>query len=275
MTDLMLEKLLRFQHPERVLPFARDLDAHILAAIFRTDEANYRSTLDFLDRQRELAAKRLADTPDVRSHLDRLPFRPGDHLVAIGDSMTADRLSWFELLRTLLKNERPDLGLRLDNLAVSGATSTQVLASLPAIRRQSADWMFCMLGNNDSQQLDTAGGKLLVSRSETLRNLTLLRARALPADTSRWVWLTPTPVDEARVATFPFFRSAGITWTNADIAELSATLLADDDPVIDSAPAVTSAGADAFTDDGLHLGITTHEALAAHVLAELAEGTRR
>lgn len=275
MTEPMLEKLIRFQHPERVLLFTRHLDVHALAAIFGTDETEYQSTLDTLDRQRREAATRLISDPNVRSQLDHLPFQPGDHLVAIGESITADRLSWFELLRTLLETERPDLGLRFDNLAVSGATSTQVLATLPTIRRHSADWIFCMLGSNDSQRLGTVDGPLLVSRSETLRNLAELRARALPVDTSRWVWVTPTPVDEALVAAFPFFRSSGLVWTNIDIAELSAKLPVSDDPVIDSAPALTAAGDDAFTEDGLHPSITTHEALASRVLAALAEGTRR
>ncbi|MCX5065973.1 GDSL-type esterase/lipase family protein [Micromonospora lupini] len=275
MTSPMLEKLIRFQRPERVLPFAQNLRVQTLAGIFGADETEYRTALETLIRQRAAAAARLATDPQVRADLTNLPFRPGDHLVAIGESTTADRLSWFELLRVLLQTERSDLRLRFDNLAVSGATTTQVLATVPAIRRQSADWMFCMLGSNDSQRLDAADGPLLVSRSETLRNLAQLRARALPVAESRWLWLTPTPVDETRVAAFPFFRGAGITWTNADITDLSAALLDSDDVVIDSAPAVTTAGADAFTDDGLHPSTTTHEALAARVLSALARGTDR
>lgn len=275
MTDPILEKLIRFQHPERVLPFARQLSGSTLAAIFGVDEADYRSTLDEIDRQRIAAADRLAADPEMRTRLLNLPFREGDRIVAIGESVTADRLSWFELLRTLITSVRPELHLSFDNLAVSGSTSTQALAALPAIRMRSADWLFCMLGNNDSQRLSTSDASRLVSRSETVRNLAELRARALPSDSSHWVWLTPTPVDEGRLAAFPFFRAAGITWSSADIAELSAAIPAGHDPVIDSAPAVAAAGAHAFIEDGVHPSITTHEALAARVVVNLTEDPPR
>lgn len=275
MTDPLLEKLIRFQHPDRVLPFARNLSESTLAAIFGADEADYRSSLDAIDRQRIAAAGRLAADPDIRDRLSHLPFRAGDRIVAIGESVTADRLSWFELLRTLITSERPELHLQFENLAVSGSTSTQALAALPAIRMRSADWLFCMLGNNDSQRLSTADESLLVSRSETVRNLTELRARALPSEASRWVWLTPTPVDEAQLSAFPFFRASGITWSNADIVKLSAAIPRGDDPIIDSAPAVVAAGADAFIEDGVHPSIATHEALTARVVVNLTDGTPR
>lgn len=270
MTNPMLEKLIRFQRVERALPFAQNLGVSTLASIFGADEAEYRSALLDLDSQRTAATARLAADPQVRANLDNAPFRPGDHVVAIGESTTADRLSWFELLRTLLETERPDLALCFDNFAVSGATSAQVLASAPAIRRQTPDWAFCMLGANDSQRFDTLDGPLMVSRPETLRNLDELRARAHRGQDTHWIWLTPTPVDEALVATFPFFQMSGITWSNADIAELSATLLERDGVVIDSTAAVTIAEPHAFTEDGLHPSITTHEALAARLLDQLA-----
>lgn len=275
MTDPILEKLIRFQHPERVLPFARHLSGSTLAAIFGVDETEYRSTLDEIDRQRNAAAGRLAADPDMRTRLLSLPFRDGDRIVAIGESVTADRLSWFELLRALITSARPELHLSFENLAVSGSTSTQALAALPAIRMRSANWLFCMLGNNDSQRLSTADDTLLVSRAETVRNLAELRARALPSASSHWVWLTPTPVDEAQLAAFPFFRASGITWSNADISELSAAIPAGDDPIIDSAPAVAAAGAQAFIEDGVHPSITAHEALAARVMVKLTEEAPR
>ena len=275
MTNPMIEKLIRFQRPERLLPFAQNLSVQTLAGLFGTDETEYLSTLETIDSQRTASAAQLAADPEVRANLANLPFQKGAHLVAVGESTTADRLSWFELLRTLLETERSDLELRFDNLAVSGATSTQVLATAPAIRRQAADWMFCMLGTNDSQRFAGPSGPSLVSRPETLRNLTALRALALPAESSHWIWLTPMPVDETLIAGFPYFRGSGITWTNADIAELSSALRDLDDPVIDSSPAVTLAGAHAFTEDGLHPSIATHEALAARVVAALTERTPR
>ena len=285
MTAPMLDKLIRFQHPGRVFGFAQNLTDQTMAAIFGVDHPQYQSVLAELDGQRSAAAVRLAADPQVRADLHNVAVKKDAHVVAIGESTTADRLSWFELLRTLFDTERPDLGLRFDNLAVAGATTTQVLARLPEIRRQSADVLFCMLGANDAQRFgthnvdpqhgDTGAGPRLVTAAETHRNLRELRARALPNAASCWVWVTPTPVNEALVAAFPFFRTAGISWANADIAETSASLIATDDLVIDSAPVVTAASAEPLLEDGVHPRLATQEALAARVVAALAKAATR
>lgn len=267
----MLEKLVRFQRPEQLLPFARQLSERIVADIFGVEEAEYRSVLETLDGLRTAAADRIAEDPDSGPRLRNVSFRHGAHLVALGESTTADRLSWFEILRTLLEKHRPELELRFTNLAVSGATTTQVLATLPSIRRQAADWTFCMLGSNDSQRYAGAGGPLLVSRDETLRNLTELRTRALPHDDASWVWITPTPVDEERIAEFPYFSGPGITWRNADLRALARSQGTGDDLVVDGARAVPASGAgpDALAEDGLHPGTATQERLAVQVLEAL------
>ncbi|WP_157228893.1 GDSL-type esterase/lipase family protein [Nocardia brevicatena] len=275
MTNPMLEKLVRFQRPEHTLPFAQSLSAPTLAGIFGAGESEYHEVLEGLGNRLNDAATRISLDPRVGSHLRHLPFEPGDRIVVIGESTTADRLSWFEILRTLLETRRPELRLGFANLSFPGATTTQMLARLSAIRRHRADWIFCMLGSNDSQRLSTPDGPLLVSREETLRNLAELRARAITDDSTHWIWVAPTPIEEARVNAFPFFRQSGITWTNSDLVELTAALRNMADPVVDSASAVDAAGADAFTEDGLHPGIAVHEALAVQVLHELVIGGAR
>ncbi|MBO9624893.1 MAG: hypothetical protein J7484_00805 [Microbacterium sp.] len=273
MNGPVLEKLVRFQRPEKALPYAGDIDERTAAALFGTEVEEYRAALAALDEQRADAASRLVKRQSVQDALAALPFTRGDRIVAIGESTTADRLSWFELLRTLAEDERPDLELQFENLAISGASTTQVLAALPAIRRRPAEWVFCMLGSNDAQRVGGSTGLHLVSREETLRNLSALRALAAPDVRTRWVWITPTPVDEAASGAFPFFRAAGISWANDDIAALAAALGALPDAVVESAPAVAAAqagGDAAFIDDGVHPSLRTHEELAVRVLAALA-----
>ena len=271
MTNPMLEKLVRFQRPENVMPFAPRPDARTLAAIFGAGEDEYRSVVDDIDRRRLDAAERIAASPAAESHLQALPFESAAHVVAIGESTTADRLSWFEILRTLIQAHRPDLELRFTNLAASGATTTQVLSTLPGFRRHEPDWVFCMLGANDSQRLDAPEGPLLVSPEETRRNLAELRARAAPDRNLAWVWLTPAPIDEERVARFPFFAGSGIGWRKDDLDRLARDLPTGDDRVVDSRTAIVADDPDALDEDGLHPSPTAQEALAARVLAALAE----
>lgn len=60
MSDPMLEKLIRFQRPDRVLGYARRLSDTTLAALFGTDEPTYRATLADLDARRAATVRALA-----------------------------------------------------------------------------------------------------------------------------------------------------------------------------------------------------------------------
>lgn len=271
MSTLMVEKLVRFQRPETSLGYTRMIDDTTRAALFGTTLAEYHAAVSGLDRQRDEAARLLALDPDIRSLLQRVPFLPGQQIVAIGDSTTSDRLSWFEILRTLFTAERDDLHLSFENHAVAGATTTQILAATPGIRRAGGDWIFCMLGTNDAQRFDPPNGTRLVSQSETTRNLQQIREQTQGRTASHWVWVTPTAVDESRVAEFIHFRNAGISWANSDITAISNWIQQTTDPVIGSAPALASAGDLAYTDDGVHPSITTQAALAARTLEVLAK----
>ena len=266
MVDPLLEKLVRFQHPERSLGYARALSDETLASLFGTDAETYGDAVAQLDAQRAEAVRRLAARPDVREVLQYPPFERGQTIVATGESTTADRLSWFELIAALLTVERPDLELRFENLAVAGSTTTQALAGVPALRRASGDWVFCMLGGNDAQRFDGADGTRLVSAAETVRNLRALRDLG-QGDGTKWVWLPPTPVDEELIAQFRYFQLAGITWTNADARALAAELSTLGGPVIDTFDAAPVA--EPFLDDGVHPSLSAQESLAVHVLTAL------
>ena len=271
MVDPMLEKLVRFQHPERSLGYVRALSDETQAALFGTDTENYREAVAHVDAQRAEAVHRLAARPDAREALQHLPFERGQKVVATGESTTADRLSWFELIAGLITVERPDLELTFENVAVAGSTTTQALAGLPALRRASGDWVFCLLGGNDAQRFGGADGTRLVSASETVRNLRALRDLA-QTDGANWVWLTPTPVDEELIAQFRFFQFAGITWTNADARALAAELPRLGGPVIDTFDAEPVE--EPFLDDGVHPSLSAQESIAVKVLTALSSGLR-
>ena len=271
MVDPMLEKLVRFQRPERSLGYARELSDENQAALFSTDLETYRDAVAHIDAQRAEAVHRLAVRPDVREVLEHPPFERGQTIVATGESTTADRLSWFELIAALFTAERPELELTFENVAVAGSTTTQALAGLPSLRRASGDWVFCLLGTNDAQRFGGADGTRLVSTAETVRNLRALRDLA-QRDGANWVWLTPTPVDEELIAQFRFFRFAGITWTNADARALADELSKLGGPVIDTFDAEPVA--EPFLDDGLHPSLSAQESLAVQTLRALSPTLR-
>ncbi|MFJ6483750.1 MULTISPECIES: SGNH/GDSL hydrolase family protein [unclassified Streptomyces] len=252
------QRLLRFHQPEKLLRHLGPLDEPVLAALFGTDAGDYRGRLEeFEERNREAAAT-LSAEPDTAARIAALPFRPGEHVVALGESTTADRLSWFEILRHLLPK-----GVRCTNLAVSGSTTAQALTQqLPALGFQRPDWVLCMLGANDVQRID---GVPLVGRAETCRNLIALHDLAVARTGARWVWLTPTHTDPDLVDGYEHFRRAGLSWSDADLDAVADFLLARPEPVVDTRRAVRGH----HEADGLHLTPSGQSAVTAALLETL------
>ncbi|MEV0298849.1 SGNH/GDSL hydrolase family protein [Nocardia sp. NPDC050710] len=155
------------------------------------------------------------------------------HGVALGESIAADRLYWFEILRHLLELRRPADAITLTNLAVSGSTTTHALKGLPVLGMHRPDWVLCQFGGNDAQRLGI-GGPRVVSAEETTRNFTLLRERAAALGPARWIWLAPPDMDENLIANYPFFRMSQTSWSAKDLAEMARELADRPEPVVDA-----------------------------------------
>ena len=268
----MAERLIRFQHPEKVLGYLGDLDDDRLATLFGLDLGAYQQLRRSHAEQARRAAADLLEDPAFARKVDQLPFRPDQRVVAIGESTTDDLLSWFEILRHLLDLRRPADGITLTNMAVSGQTTTQALTELPGLSFHRPDWVLCMLGGNDAQRLGSPDGPTLVSLAETERNVRALHDLAIRRIAARWVWLTPATVDEARVAAFPPFQRAGITWTNRDIDAIGQILTAQPEPTLDTRPILAPPTAEQFhLDDGLHLSLAGQQALALALVETLTD----
>ncbi|MEU1725150.1 SGNH/GDSL hydrolase family protein [Nonomuraea sp. NPDC005692] len=274
MIDPMTVRLVRSQRPGS-LPYLIGADEARVAALFGLDAGAYRALLDDFDRQTRQAAETLLARPGLADAVDRLPLHPEDardardafHVVAVGESTTADRLSWFEILRQLVALRRPGDAVRFTNLAISGSTTTQALTQLPALGFQRPDLVLCMIGANDAQHL-APDAPTLVSAAETERNLAMLHDLAQQRGPARWVWLTPSPFDEPRAAAYPHFRRAGITWANKDVDATADHLLSRPEPTVDTRLAVREDHH--FVDDGVHLSIEGQSEIAEAVVRALA-----
>ncbi|MFI6921205.1 SGNH/GDSL hydrolase family protein [Nonomuraea spiralis] len=268
MIDPMTERLVRFQRPG-ALPYLIGADETRLAALFGLDAAAYRTLLDGFDQQTRQAAETLLTRPGLADAVDRLPLHGQDafHVAAVGESTTADRLSWFEILRHLVALRRPGDAVRFTNLAISGSTTTQALTQLPMLGFQRPDLVLCMIGGNDSQHL-APDAPTLVSAPETERNLAMLHDLAQRRGPARWVWLTPSPIDEARAGDYQHFRRAGITWAGKDVDTIADHLLNRPELTVDTRTAITADHH--FLDDGVHLSIEGHREITAAVVHALA-----
>jgi lysophospholipase L1-like esterase len=157
-------------------------------------------------------------------------------------------------------------------MAVSGQTSTQALNTLPGLFFHRPDWVLCMLGGNDAKRLGSTDGPTMVSLAETARNLRALHDLATQRTAARWVWLTPTTVDETRVAAYQPFERAEITWTNHDINAIGQILTTYPEPTVDTRTVLAAQTAERFhLDDGLHLSLAGQQAVAAALVNTLAD----
>lgn len=264
----MMEKLLRFQEPQKLLPFLPGLSQATLAALFDLPEERYRQLLDGFTAQARWAATGLLEDAEFAAGIDRLPFLPGQHVLVIGESIAAERASWFEILRQALLTARGGDRINLTNLAVSGCTTTTALTQLTAVGFARPDWILCQLGGNDCRRLGAAGPRL-VSPAEAERNLLLLRDLAVERTAASWCWVPMPRVDQTKVAAYPHFRSAGMFWSNEDIDRLADFLRTQAEPTAEVQSEVDKVTAP-HNEDGLHLSLAGQQAVAAAVVKRLA-----
>ncbi len=86
----MMEKLVQFMHPEKILDFAPNLDEALIAALFGLDAATFRAMNSRFEASARETAQELLTDPSFTDRVDRLPFHPGATVVGIGDSVTDD-----------------------------------------------------------------------------------------------------------------------------------------------------------------------------------------
>jgi lysophospholipase L1-like esterase len=250
-----------------VKPSAADwLQFTHLEKLYGDDE--YEAVRRTFEEAARAEAERLRQDPEMGLLLDRLPFADGHRVLAVGDSITDDLQSWAEILRHLLA----PAGVAVINAGLSAHTSAMVLRRWPAMISDPPDWILCGLGGNDVTRVGADARKPQVSIDETVANLGELRRIAAERSVARWVWLTPVPVDEARVAAHRPFQYGQSSWRNTDISVLAGRIREFDDPVVDLVSAIGDPPDPELQGlDGVHPSLAGQSAIATAVLHRLAE----
>lgn len=263
----MIEKMIQFTHLDKLYGYLPGM-AEAQPAIFGVDPASYTELIARFDAQARQAAQQLLADDGFVGRVDALPFRRDQSVLAVGDSITDDLQSWAEILRHLLDLQRPGHGVRVVNAGLSAHTTAMMLRRWPATLAQHPDWILCLLGGNDVTRVGPEPTKPQVSLDESVANLRELR-RIATADTS-WVWITPAPVHEDRVAEFPPFRFGASSWRNADILALAAAIRDFDEPVVDLTTVFgIPADPDLQGPDGMHPSLAGQAAIAKAVVEHL------
>ncbi|RED87626.1 SGNH/GDSL hydrolase family protein [Cohnella phaseoli] len=267
-------KLIRMQHPEKMLKFVRSFQDETLATLYGIpDTETFLRLKNSLQRQTKEAAAQLLEDPAFADRVDQLPFRQGETIVGLGESTTDDLLSWFEILRQLLELRRPWDGIRLVNEGLSGHTSSQLLGRINGTMAHDPDWVLCMIGGNDALRFGPEPSPTQVSIGETSRNLAEIRRLAQARGNPRWIWITPTTINGERVEAFPPFWQGGIGCHNEDIAAVGDVMRNLSDPVVDTqADFGLPANALWMEADGLHPSLAGHQIIVTLLVQELTGG---
>jgi lysophospholipase L1-like esterase len=270
------DALLRFCHPERILATTRlpgldALDANVLAELYGIDAETHRRTRARWRREAEAAVESALDDELARG-LRALPFRPGDRVLAVGDSITADRQSWVELLRIALAATRGRDRIEVANGGLSGDTTAGAVTRLRSLRSVRPDHVIVLLGTNDARRHGRRHGVMLVSHRETARNLAALR-RGLAAGGAPIAWITPPPVCPARIASDPLLREADLEWRPHEVAVKRRLVCRQPDAVVDLWPAFgLPVRPELMLADGLHPSLDGQLAILRAVTRRLARG---
>jgi acyl-CoA thioesterase I len=196
-------------------PIDDDGHVHLLAGMTASSPDSVRSMIRAMhDEVRSTAARMLTDE-HFRAAVTGLPFRPDERMVAVGDSITADRLGWFELLAASVE----PAAATLVNLGVSGDTTADVLERFDMLEAARPDHVLLMIGTNDARIHGRNRGYRMVTIAETERNLRALVDLVTGQLGATITVVTPPAVDQDRIdATF---AGGPVYWTAEAVAEVA------------------------------------------------------
>jgi len=255
----------------------RDVPDGAAAAILGISTGQFRDHVAAAQSDVRQTASDLLSDPLVAKTIDRLPIPPGGTLLALGDSITAYRRGYVEILRALLDLRRPGHAIQVLNMGESGCTSaagreiayTQCLARRP-------DMVLVKLGVNDCKRFGGPGAGTLVSPAEYRRNMEDIVSAFVEHTRARLVLLTPAPVPESLVNGYGDFVSARLSLGNADIvgcADVLRSIAAQAAvPLVDLVSLFGMApDAALYTPEGLHPGPLGHRLIVTELLRVLQE----
>ena len=171
----------------------------------------------------------------------------------------------------LLELRRGGDGIRVLNGGLSAHTTAMVLRRWPATLAQQPDWVLCCLGGNDVTRVGPEPTRTQVSLADSVANLADMRRSASVRTYAVWVWLTPTPVHEGRVASFKPFVCGESTWRNSDVVALADAVRGFADPVVDLTEVFgVPADGDLQGEDGVHPTLAGQRAISRALVERLA-----
>lgn len=226
------------------------LHTDLLAQMLSCEPAAVRALRDGMAGEvRDAAARMMADRR-FHAAVGRLPFGRDDRVVAVGDSVTADRLGWFELLAAAIRRSGTPPAALL-NLGLSGNTTADVLERFDLLEAARPSRVLVMLGTNDARMHGRTSEYRMVTAGETERNLRALLHLITDDLNATVTVLTPPAIDQHRAAAH--FAGAPVGWHASAVAEVADVVRQVAPTAVDLHTAARRYGLDRFLEaDGVH-----------------------
>jgi len=272
LTHEQLSYVLQFNHVEKILAYLPAVKDSYIAGMWSIKPATYRGIKRHFAAQARKAAEELLREPGFAELLKRLPFRRGQTVVALGDSITDDCQSWIEILGYLLALSRPKDNINVVNQGISGNTTTEMISRFLNIVPLKPNWIICMAGTNDARLHGKCPTKTLVSARETEKNFAMLRNFATTQTRARWVWMTPPTVIERNIASHWFLGPMQLAWQNKDVAAVAGAVRRRGGEVVDIHKIFGNPpNPDWLLADGLHPSLEGQKAIVKALVEHMAQ----
>lgn len=271
LSPAQLDFFVQFIHPDKIHAGLPGADDEGVAHLLGISTERYLDMRAAFEGRAQGAAEQLLRDDDFTARVDRLPFEAGQTVCGYGDSITDDIQSWFEILRRLLDLRRPDDGITLVNAGISGETTSQMISRFIQVVDLQPDWIFCFAGTNDARRHGRQAEAIMVTPSESERNLNDLRRYGAEQTSAKWVWMTPASVIEEQYAAFELAQPLQIMYRNEDLAPIVDIIREmRDDPIVDlNALFGVPPSPEYLQVDGLHPSLEGQKAIVKEVVRVL------
>lgn len=267
-----LEYMVQFFHPEKRYGFLRggnSQNAH--AALFGLRESFYQQLKQPFFNRAQAIAEKMCLQEEYYKNINAISLPHKGIIVALGDSLTDDLQSWFEILRRSFEIVRPDDEIKFINMAVSGDTTTQMLGSVVNAATAKADLYICLTGINDARVQGGKNYKPCTSLQEVAKNIDSLMSFASNETNAKWLWIAPPGVLEERIENHEFFKPIRAFWSDKYVSKVADLILERAQHKIDLRPTFSiKKQPDLFDSDGLHWSIDGQQLTATTVASYLA-----
>jgi lysophospholipase L1-like esterase len=272
-TTEQMKRVIRFFHPQKKYPFLPGIHSdETQAMMYGLDLDIYKSIkYGFIDNAKSAAIDLLQDS-DFMKDLLSLPLSSGARVVVIGDSLTDDYQSWFEIISQAFSIARPNDDIEFINTTTSGDTTTQMLGTVVHACNKKPDLLICLIGTNDSRtQVNGGEAKPCIGIQESQDNIDAIANYAKEHCDAPLVWIAPPGVNEERIKNDWFIRSFFAFWENQRIQDLSGYIVKKQRYTIDLRAVFNSNTVeDLFLEDGLHWSLDGQKVAAKSIMKELS-----